>query len=169
MPGQLRVVSERHPAGPTGVTLIELLVVTVMIAVLSGAAISLLTAGHRDTAAQEAARRVAADIAYAQADAIAHRATRQVVFDPATEKYTVTDGGSAITHPLTKVEFVVSLVRVFHGSGIDLESADFGGTQTLTFGSDGTPSPGGTVTVSAGGHSYAVDVADGTGRITITG
>ena len=169
MSGQLRVVSERHPTGPTGVTLIELLVVTVMIAVLSGAAISLLTAGHRDTAAQEAARRVAADIAYAQADAIAHGATRQVVFDPATEKYTLTDGGSAIAHPLTKEKFVVSLVRVFHGSGMDLESADFGGSKILTFGSDGTPAPGGSVILSAGGHSCAVDVADGTGRITITG
>ena len=46
-----------------GVTLVELLIVLAVIAVLSGAAISLLANAHSQSAIEEAANRIAADIA----------------------------------------------------------------------------------------------------------
>lgn len=140
-----------------------------VIAVLAGAGIALLAGGHAEAAAEEAARHLAADLAYAQADALAKGSARSVVFEVDAERYEIqaTDNGAILTHPVSKRPFEVDLAGLFPGISLDLVSADFSGATTLTFAPNGTPQAGGTVTVGAARHRFRVSVADGTGRVEI--
>jgi prepilin-type N-terminal cleavage/methylation domain-containing protein len=148
-----------------GVTLAELLVVMAVIAVLSGAAISLLSGGQAQTAAAEAAARVAADIAFAQSDAIARRAPRTLVFDEPHDSYVLNHDGATLVHPVTKRPYAVDLAGLFQGGRVDLRDVDFGGVDSLRFDAQGAPNAGGSLCVQAGGERLAVSVAAVTGRI----
>lgn len=148
-------------------TLVELLIVVAVIAVLSGAAISLLTTGHSQIAAEDAARRVAADLAFAQADAIAKRSERLVIFDAATDAYGIYSGGAPLTHPVSKKPFLVDFGDLFHGVEVDLRVPGFGGSDTLRFDVEGIPACGGTVGLQAGGSDWEVTVADVTGHVSV--
>jgi type II secretory pathway pseudopilin PulG len=149
------------------VTLVELLIAFAVIAVLTGTAISLLSSGYAQTAAREAAQRVAADVVFAQADAIASHAPRTVVFEVDTETYGLYEDGGLLYHPVSKRPFTVVLGNLFRGTGIDLEEADFGGETRLKFDVNGIPASGGEVWLNAGGRSYMVTVSDLTGHVAI--
>jgi prepilin-type N-terminal cleavage/methylation domain-containing protein len=148
-----------------GVTLAELLVVMAVIAVLSGAAISLLSGGQAQTATEEAAARVAADIVFAQSDAIAHRAPRTLVFDEQRDSYVLNTDGATLVHPVTKRPYAVDLAALFRGTHVDLHDVDFAGADSLRFNAQGVPAAGGSLRVQAGGHQLAVSVAAVTGRV----
>jgi len=166
--GRRRRGSRGPTAHPPGVTLVELLIVVALFALLAGAAISLLSGGHRDTATEEAARQVAADIAYAQADALAHRAVRLVVFDEDADSYGLYSGQAALlTHPISKRPYQTGLAGLFAGAAVDLGTVDFGGSDTLRFDAAGVPAAGGTIEIHAAGGSWTVSVAGGSGRVTL--
>ncbi len=143
------------------------MIVIALIAVLSGVAIALLSGGHAQSAAQEAACRVAADVAFAQADAIAHRAARAIVFDAAGESYAVYAGGVVQTHPVSKLPFRVDLASATPGARVDLQLPNFGGGDTLSFSADGTPASGGKVDFRAGGSCWRVTVSELTGHVSV--
>lgn len=152
-------------ARSAGVTLAELLVVMAVIAGLSGAAISLLSGGQAQTATEEAAARVAADIVFAQSDAIAHRAPRTLVFDEQRDSYVLNADGATLIHLVTKRPYAVDLAALFRGTRVDLRDVDFAGADSLRFDAQGVPSTGGSLCVEAGGQQFAVSVAAVTGRI----
>lgn len=154
-------------ARSAGVTLIELLVAMAVIAVLAGTAISLLSSGHAQTAAEEAAGRVAADVAFAQADAIARHAPRTLTFDEKHERYALEHEGTLLLHPVSRQPYEVDLAAAFRGAGVDLSRPDFGGDTCLVFDGEGVPSSGGEVWLAAGGRIFAVTVSGVTGRVTI--
>jgi prepilin-type N-terminal cleavage/methylation domain-containing protein len=156
-------------AGAHGLTLVELLLVLIVIAVLSGAAISLLSSGQKQVAADEAVQRLMTDLEYAQSDAIASRSERRVVFDENAESYGVYAGATLLWHPVSKRPFVVDLDDVFPGAGLDLDSPDFGGSDTLRFDSHGVPIAAGQVRVRGPGASWTIHVVAGTGCITLSG
>jgi Tfp pilus assembly protein FimT len=155
-------------ARAAGVTLAELLVVTAVIAVLAGTAISLLSGGHTQTAAEEAAHRVAADIAFAQADAIAQRMPRTLIFDAGNDTYQLCQNGTLLVHPVSKKSYAVDVGNLFSGTHVDLRDPDFGGTDSLRFGADGAPLCGGSVAVETTGHRIRISVSATTGRIDVT-
>lgn len=157
------------PAGSPGLTLVELLLVLIVIAVLSGAAITLLSSGQKQLAAQEAVQRLMTDLEYAQSDAIASRSERRVVFDENAESYSVYAGATLLWHPVSKRPFAVDLDDLFPGAGLDLASADFAGSDTLRFDGRGLPVAGGQLQLRGPGAGYTIRVAPGTGSISVSG
>lgn len=152
-----------------GLTLVELLLVLIVIAVLAGAAISLLSSGQKQIAAEEAVQRLATDLDYARSDAAAHRSERCVVFDENAESYSVYAGAALLWHPVSKRPFVVDLEGHFPGAGLELDAADFGGSDTLRFDAHGVPADGGQVLLRGPGILWTIRVAAGTGCVTVSG
>ena len=159
--------SRRVSTDCAGITLIEVLVVMGIIAVLSGIAISLLSGGHSGGVAREAANRIVGDLEYVRAEAIASHAQRYVVFDGAAEQYAAHSAGGLLRHPVTRKEFLVDLSTLYAGVGVDLDSINFGGGDTLRFDADGMPTLAGEVVVNAAGNRLVVSVETTTGRINI--
>ncbi len=153
-------------SSPTdGVTLIEIMVVMVIGAILVGGAVALLSTGYADRAAEEAASRIATDIAFAQAEAISHRSERLIVFDTVNNAYAIFAAGDTLLHPVTRAPLVVDLSALYQGSGLTLESASYGGSDTLRFDRDGIPASGGQLALQGAESRWLVTVADATGRI----
>ncbi len=152
--------------GSHGLTLVELLLVLIVIAVLSGTAITLLSSGQKQLAAQEAVQRLMTDLEYAQSEAIANRSERCVVFDENTECYSLCAGATVLRHPVSKRLFVVDLDELFPSAGLDLVSPDFAGSDTLRFDGWGVPVAGGQVQIGAPGAGCTIRVAAGTGCVT---
>jgi general secretion pathway protein H len=150
-----------------GFSLVELLIVLVILALLAGIAVTTLSGGRAQLAAREAAQRIAADIGFAQADALAHHAARIVTFDAAAERYGVYDGAGLLRDPVSHLPYQVDLATLFPGAQVDLASPAFGGDVSLRFDASGAPVAGGEVELHAAGEGYKVRVASVTGRITI--
>ena len=144
------------------------MVLVVVIAVLSGAAISLLSMGGAQHAAEEAARRLVADLEFAQVDAIANRSPRLVAFDIAAESYSVRSQSGAITHPVTKKPYEVDLGELYRGAAVDLRKTGFSGVDTLRIASDGSPQKSGSLFIGAAGIWWRIDVVEESGRITLS-
>jgi prepilin-type N-terminal cleavage/methylation domain-containing protein len=153
-------------------TLIEVLVVVTVIAIAGAIVVpQMLKAGTLQI--QAGGRMVIADLLYAQNEAIAQAAVRRVVFDPAQNRYRLTDGSGVALQASWRsggsntADYSVDFNRDTRFSGVKLSAADFGGTQTIEFDALGTPSAGGTVDLTAGNVHYRIAVAPFTGRVTI--
>jgi prepilin-type N-terminal cleavage/methylation domain-containing protein len=149
-------------------TLVELVVTTTLLAVLSIAAVSIL-ADIPSSELSAAQLRLASAIRYAQELAMTRHSVHGVAFDPATNTYTVFENGNAsdpAKNPATASDFVVKL-GAGSTKGVKLQSASFGAGSTLTFGTDGAPSSGGTAVLAhAAGGTRSVTVAAQTGAVT---
>ncbi len=153
-----------------GVTLAELLIVVGILSLFAGLAVALLSGGHAEAAGREAARQMAADVMYAQADAIAQRSGRSIAFDFDGGRYTLaTSSGETLVHPVSKRPFVVDLAALYSGSSLRLLQADFSGSATLELGPDGTVLTGGTVTLASARARFRIRIAQGSGRVSIEG
>lgn len=152
-----------------GLTLVELLIVLAIFGVFASVAVTSLSGGRSQTASREAAQRIAADIAFAQAEAMARHAVRIVAFDDAAERYQLESEAGVVMDPVSHLSFVIDLPTLFPGAGVDLASPDFGGASALRFEASGAPLAGGEVRLYAGGEGWRVCVADLTGRTTIEG
>ncbi len=168
-PGLRRIAWSPLGGGSRGLTLVELLLVLIVIAVLASAAISLLSSGQKQLAVEEAAQRLVTDLSYAQAEATAHRSERRVVFDENAESYSVYAGATLLWHPVSKRPFTVDLDSYFPGAGLDLDTADFGGSDTLRFDAHGVPVAGGQIVLTGPGARWTVRVAAETGCVTAAG
>ena len=163
-----------HPRSPRrfrAYTLIEVLIVVAILGVVSAAVIpSMLTAGSMGV--QAAARVIVSDILYAQNEAIAQQATHKVVFDAASESYQVVDeNGNALSVGWMngKVNnYVVDFTKDKRFTDVEIIAVDFGGTNEVEFDDLGGPVAGGSVTIRYERRSYRIDVAEFTGRVTVT-
>lgn len=152
-----------------GFTLPELLVVLLVIAILSGVAITMLARPQAQEALEGGARRVAADVAYAQAKAVTHGEARWVVFEPDSARYSLRDaGGAVIPHPIAKTDYVVEIGQLHPNIRLSLSEVAFAGSDTLRFDRHGVPAAGGELTVSGSAGQWTVAVSPGTGRVVIT-
>lgn len=161
------ILHARGPTAAAGFTLVELMAAIAVLALLAGSGYALLAGGHHDWAAESAANRLAADIEFAQSDAIARHEVRTVRFDAAGDAYRLVSAGVDIRHPMTNVYYRVQLAEKFPGAAVDLHDAAFGGADSLTFTADGLCVAGGTVRIDVGERSWSVTVADQTGHITV--
>ena len=168
--------SEEHMVGKRGgFTLVELLTVVVLLAVV--AAVVLPNAGYSDgEKALAAAKKVAADIEYAQGEAVNRQTSITVSFSPAGETYSLASGGTMLTDPVYGNSFEVNLPGDLHAVGVEINSADFGsGESTVTFNAygepvraDGSPiSSEAKVVIRCGDSTYTVSIAPVTGRVVV--
>lgn len=155
-----------HPAGSgSGFTMIELMVVTVIIAVIAAMVVP-LAFGTSGTAAMASARRLGADMEYAQNLAITTQSNITVTFDTTANSYTVSNSSGVVQHPITLKAFTITLGNEAGSNGVAITSA-FGTGKQVVFGPLGDPTPAGTVALGGGGSNYVLTVAAVTGRVSI--
>lgn len=151
-----------------GMTLVELVVVISLVGLLALVAVPRF-AGRDEVELRAAARRVAADLRWAQARAIATRTRHGVVFDAATGRYTVYRGA-----PSTPADdFLRPGSPMRRGvEPVTLVSADFDGAPRVEFDSMGVPwsasgelTAPGRVVLAVSGAADTVVVEPLTGRI----
>ena len=145
-----------------GFSLIELVLVVAIIAVVAGIAIPRYSGWQFRYRADAAARRIAADLTFAQTRARAASASQSLAFDVDAETYDL-PGVPDMDHP--GVDYQVDLSRGPYSA--NLVSADFGGAQTATFDGYGVPTAGGTVVVQSGPVTKTVTLDAGTATVTV--
>lgn len=129
-----------------GFTLVELVIVVAIIAVVAAIALPRFSQAASRQKLEAAADRVAADLALARARARAASQTVDVSFAPLAEAYTVSGSGGQV--------FTVDLAGSPYG--VDLSTADFNGSSSLSFNGFGVPSHSGLVTLSSQGTAVTV-------------
>lgn len=149
-----------------GFTLIEVLVVVLILGIVA-ALVSPLASDGGQTALLSGARLLAADLQYAQNVAITTRKPVTVTFDAPANTYTLSDPGGALAHPVEPGDYRVNLGEAVGRDDVELVSADFGGTGSVSFDEFGSPDQGGTVTVHCRMFVYEVNVT-GAGRVTVS-
>ena len=150
----------------SGFTLAEIMVMVAIFAV-AAAVIIPAAVSTTDFQAISAARMIAADLQYAQDQAITSQEPVTVTFDPATESYGLSNASGSLIHPMTKSVYDIDF-RSRRGFGnLDLVSADFDGNKSVTFDELGSPDNAGVITLQAGPHLYRVEIAAATGKVTV--
>src|SRR5262245_2430022 len=143
-------------------TLVELVMVLVLIGLMAALAAPRYASSLTRYRVEAAARRVAADLAYAQARARATGVTRVVAFDRQADCYTLV-GEAHLNEPANS--YIVDLTLSPYRSSIT--SANFGGSGTVSFNTFGVPSAAGVVRVRCGSLTRQVIVDATTGMTTV--
>lgn len=151
-------LSVRHK----GFSLVELALVLVLLSVLTAIAAPRYSSSANNYRVNMAARKVAADLGSARADAWNRGVHRTVTFTTAALQYTLT-GVADMNH--TAADTVVSLKTSPYS--LTQLAANFGGLSSVIFDAYGMPNNGGTVTVTSGTASQTVTLNGTTGNITI--
>lgn len=151
-----------------GFTAIELILVIVILGILAAVAYPRFQAapGFRVSAAAQA---IAADIRYAQSQAVSTQYNYKVYFYAGSNSYSVyqvnrSSGAETIkNHPFKAGNYTVALATEYSGAAI-------GSDYTVEFNYLGAPITGGgsSVTVSGGGESKTITVQANIGRVTIS-
>lgn len=152
-----------------GLTVIELVLVIIIVGLLAGVTVPRFEAFYSIDLAS-AARTLAADIRYAQSQAIAERTRYGIIFDPAAEAYTVYRNTPATPalDPLAPGRIMKRRLR-----GVDLIAASFDGGTAVEFDGLGVPYAAsgaelvqrGRVLLAEGGISDTVAIYPLTGRV----
>jgi len=161
----------------TGFTMVELALVLAIVGILAWVAWPRFESFY-EIRLDTAARRVAADLRYAQNRSIGTRRVHGVLFEPSTGRYTVFAPTPAT--PATDPADPGKPLRVaFTGSGefrgVTLASASFGTTPGIQFDYFGVPldttgaelAAPGRVVLSCQGQSDTIEVSPNTGKVTV--
>ena len=173
---QTNPASNRRPASKNvqAFTLVELLVV-VLIMAIAGAMIIPMMTGTGEMQALSAARMIATDIQYAQSYAITNQLDVTVQFNPAIDRYTLsnTNTGGTLHHPMTGKDYIVDFRTQDGFDRLDLGPASFvvgngnNDPNSVVFDELGSPSGGGSVIVLGGSQTYRIDVTSVTGTVSV--
>lgn len=167
----------RVRGGPAGFTLVELALVIAIIAILAWIAYPKIAAVS-EIRLDAAARRVAADLRYAQNRSIGTRVVHGLFFEPAAGRYTVY-APTLATPVVDPADRGRNLRVVFNQKieyrGVAITSASFGSTPGVSFDYFGVPrdtsgadlAAPGRVILSYQGSTDTVEVAPNTGAVTI--
>lgn len=164
--------------GHGGFTLIELMIVLVILAVAAAIAVPMASSAG-SLQLRSAVNMVAADLEYAKSLAIGTGQRHRMVFDAGAETYRIEDAnGNVIKHPVKKgFDYVVSFSTDKRLGQVNIVSADFDGTNTVSFDYLGSPYngqvpptalTGGLVTLQAGGVTRTVSVEAVTGFVSLS-
>ena len=137
----------------------EVSVVLVITAIISAMAIPRFSSSLTLRRVEGAARRVVADLTFAQRHAKATGVSQKVRFFAASARYRL-DG--VVDFDLGDANYDVYLAKEPYG--ITMKSADFGGDGIVIFDVFGIPDSGGTVVIESGDHSRTITVDADTGR-----
>ncbi len=136
----------------SGFTLIELVIVMAILAVVGSIAVPRFANSLDHHRAEAAARRIAADLSYAQRQARITSSSQTMTFDLAAHQYS----GSSTLVPLAEEPYEAAIVSV-----------DFGGDAAIIFDGFGIPDSGGAVVIQVGNRQKTISVDTDSGRATI--
>ena len=160
----------KHRSVASGFTLAEIIVVVIILGIAAGI-VTPYVVSTSETALLSAARTLACDLQYAQSVAITSQVKVKVSFNAGADSYTLAkiEGTESTTliHPINKSDYVVDFSTQLGFEGVALSTAAFGAgpAAEVTFDEMGSPDNGGTVTLTAGGSTYTVNVSEATGTI----
>jgi len=162
----------RSPQTPhgRGYTLVEVLILIGILGLAAALVVPTMLAPGT-LGVQSATRIIVADLIFAQNDAMARQAPRQVVFNPTDDSYRLTDNAGATLDASWKggdtQNYVIDFQNDARFQGVEIISASFGGDQTIAFDDVGAPDTGGTIELRFNDHRYRITVAEFTGRVTV--
>ena len=145
-----------------GFSLLELVIVLMIIAALSAIVVPRYSGALARYRAESAARRIAADLEYARAQADSQSASQQIIFDVAANSYQLT-GLSGLDHP--SLPYFVDLSDDL--AGATLVAVDFGGDSTVVFNGYGVPDSGGTIAIKVGSVQETIALDPYTGKVSL--
>ncbi len=147
---------------PRGSTLVELTLAAMILAAISALGLVTFRSSLANRRVEMAAAKTAADIRLVQTAARADQRTRKIVFSTAADEYRADE----VPDPQRPTRTLV--VRLMDPPfRVDLESVDFGGTETLTFNGRGDPSVGGRIVLESGGQRRTLTVGSDIGAVEI--
>ncbi|MBI2432720.1 MAG: GspH/FimT family pseudopilin [Candidatus Hydrogenedentes bacterium] len=178
-----------------GFTLLELVITLLILGIVAAMAVPLLASSLNESKLDGATSAVTTALEYARLKAMSNGRNFQVVFDTTNEDLTVEeyqyDHLSQLQNPSqTQLQgdwvdfassygnapdpldpdslndYIVSFKTEQAYLGTDLLSASFGGSDTITFDTVGTPSAGGTAVVQLGGLQRTITVNATTGQVS---
>ena len=160
-----------------GFTLIEVIMVIVILGIIAWIAFPQVSPFGEITL-RAAAHRVAADLRYAQAQAISHRQVHGVLFDPVAESYWVYAPipATPVVDPASRGKTLrVDFTTRTEYRGVTILSASFGTTPGVRFDYFGVPrdtagvdlAATGRVILTASGQLDTIDVSPETGKVTV--
>ena len=160
-----------------GFSLVELILVITIMGILAWIAYPRLTA-TTEIKLDAAARRVAADLRYAQNRSIGTRVVHGLLFDTAAERYTVfapTPATPAVDPADRAKPLTVDFTRRVEFQGVTIVSAAFGATPGVKFDYFGVPrdtagadiAATGRIVLTCGGLADTIEVTPGTGKVTV--
>jgi prepilin-type N-terminal cleavage/methylation domain-containing protein len=146
-----------------GFTLVELVLVAAIIAVLSAVALPRYSSSLANFRVKTAARRIAVDIATAQAHARAASASKRIDFSPGEPTYTVV-GIAGLSGAAT---YTVNLADEPYRCGLKVTYSAAGSGNRITFNGYGWPDRGATFEVTSGSAKRTVTLDATTGATSI--
>ncbi|MFH0853354.1 MAG: GspH/FimT family pseudopilin [bacterium] len=156
-----------------GFTLIEVVMVIVIIGILAALAIPRFDSFY-SIKLDGSMKKVVSDIRYAQQIAVSRHTNSRIVFNPTSEIYsaeeeTVIGSGNwqKIKDPFTQGDLDVDYKKDPQYTGINIVSADFGGSSTLQFDWRGAPLYNGTAVFNYKGNQKTVIVETNTGQVRV--
>ena len=155
-----------HPLSRSGFTLVELLIVVAMIAIMAAIVVP-MAVDTSDFQAKAAAETLVAALEHAQTEAIVRQEPVTVTFDVTAETYSLSNASGPLIHPIDKKTYVVGLGPSSDLPEVEIVSANFDGSNTVTFDVLGAPDSAGSVKLQAGTDVYTVDVMAATGLVSI--
>ena len=154
--------------GNQGLTVVETLLVLLLLGIAARLALPKFDSVLRETTLDGAVAWLLGDIRYAQSLAIRTQQTCTIAFDTVNESYRLLDqNGAVVQHPLTRQSYQINLKTMSQFQGLDIVSATFGASSTLSFGTLGAPQTGGTVTLSYANRQRLLNVIYPSGRIAV--
>lgn len=155
--------------------MVELVAVLVIIATMAAIAQPRLVDFYVREELRSAARRIESDIRLTQAEAIRGRIFTVMDFDHDAEAYLAfhhsndTDPPTfqALADPLHRKSVLCGHLPTDCGQGVNLIDADFDRSSHLVFDQHGFALQGGTVTIGSDTYQLTIEVAQGSGKVTI--
>lgn len=151
-----------RPWGRRAYSLLEVSLVIALVGVIAMVAVPKMANSLARQRVRQAAFRVVADLTVAQARASALSASQTIEFSSASARYRI----AGMTDPdnPASMHMVHLGGEPFH---VRIESADFGGNETLIFDGFGYPDSGGTIVLTSGSVKVSVNVDPNTGTARI--
>jgi prepilin-type N-terminal cleavage/methylation domain-containing protein len=143
-------------------SLIELVMVVFIVATIAAIARPRYVNSLSSYRAGMAAKRVAADLAYARSNAWSTGVSQVVTFTQASNQYQLA-GMKGLDNSANN--FIVTLSSDPYYATIN--SASFGGSASVTFDAYGFPNQGGQVVVTAGGFQKTITLDQASGNVTV--
>ena len=145
-----------------GFTAVELLIAMAVIAVLAAIAVPRFGGAIGRYRADMAVRRVVQDLQLARSLAISKSSKQSVSFDRTADSYHLV----GVTDPdRPSRPFVIELAQ--HPYEAALVTLELGDDATIVFDGYGAPDTAGTIVIGVGGIRKRIDVAAGTGAVTV--